>query len=215
MRLLLVGLIAGLAGCGGPRFALPPGAGPADEAEFRRHRSVDPETGKLIHSWSVLVHPDGRVVKHGREQRFHPDGSLRSEATWRDGAIVGDLRRWYPGGQLRSVTPFDPGGRLGPMRFWHANGDLAAEGTARGGVREGYWRFWYEGGVLREQGGYVNGRRTGLWTQCWPDGSVRATGRYQEDERVGPWQHHEPGQVRSDTEEPWAVPPVVQEPPRD
>ena len=183
-----------LAGCAGFRPALPPPATAGEEPEFVRHRTVDPDTGAVLHLWSVRVDPDGRVVKHGREERFHSDGSPSSSATWRDGELVGELRRWHAGGGLRSIAVYDPAGGLAPMAFWHSNGDPAAEGTARRGVREGYWRFWYEGGVLRERGGYVDGRRTGLWTHCWPDGSVQASGRYESDERVGPWRHHEPGE---------------------
>lgn len=203
-----------LAACGTPRYAMPPGAaGAGEEAEFRRLRTVDPGSGAVIHSWTVLVHPDGRVVKHGREERFFPDGARRSLQTWRDGEPVGDLLRWYESGSVRSVTTFDPGGALTPMRFWHEGGELAAEGPARRGVREGYWRFWYEDGAPRERGGYVDGRRSGLWSHYWPDGSVQATGRYEEDERVGPWRHFEPGEQRDPSEAapgpPTVAPPAV------
>ena len=185
-------LFGGLSSCRGGHFARPPE--PEAEPEYRRLRKQDPKTGTVVRSWTVLVYADGHSVKHGKDERWYSNGARLSEASFRYGEPMGELKRWYANGQLRSESSYGPRGELTPMRFWHENGQLSAEGTARHGRREGYWRFWFTDGAPRERGGYVDGERSGLWTLYWEDGSVQSTGRFEAGERVGPWDHHEPGQ---------------------
>ncbi|MFT7486825.1 MAG: antitoxin component YwqK of YwqJK toxin-antitoxin module [Candidatus Paceibacteria bacterium] len=188
------------AACGStpPRSGIGPAVQPevsAQDLDYRRLRQVDPETGTLVHSWSIVVYPDGHTLKQGKEQRWYPSGARLSEANFHEGELVGEFRRWHANGQLLASSTLDAG-RLCPMKFWHADGTLSAEGLSRQGTREGYWRFWYESGDLREEGGFVSGQRSGLWSLFHEDGSLEATGRFQDGQRVGPWQHFELGQRR-------------------
>jgi antitoxin component YwqK of YwqJK toxin-antitoxin module len=166
------------------------------EPQFRRLRLNDRKTGAIVRSWSVLIYPDGRQVKHGKDLRWYPSGARLSEAEYEDGEPAGLLKRWYPNGQLQSESTFDGMGELTPMRFWHENGSSKARGQAVLGRREGYWEHWYASGTPRERGGYIDGVRAGLWTLYHPDGSVQSVGLFEEGERVGSWRHFEPGERR-------------------
>lgn len=164
------------------------------ELDYRRMRKKDPQSGTIIHSWSMAVYPDGHAVKHGKDERWFANGARLSEANYYYGEPVGDFRRWDELGQMRAESSYDVSGKLTPMRFWHANGQLSAEGPGRQGTREGYWTFWYDSGLKREEGGFVDGERSGVWTLYHDDGSVQATGRYEDGDRVGPWRRFERGE---------------------
>jgi len=190
--LALVAAVAlGSSACRGPEPQLELSA---EEPELRPLTLKDHRSGAVIRRWSVLVYPDGRQLKHGKDRRWYPSGSRLSEEEFDHGEQVGELRRWYRNGRRQSEASFDPEGGLTPMSFWHENGQLAARGQGRRGRREGYWEHWYPGGDPRERGGYIDGTRSGLWILFYEDGSTRSIGRFQEGERVGPWRHFEPGE---------------------
>jgi len=150
--------------------------------------SRDPESGAIVARWTVLVYPDGRVVKDGREEHFGGDGSRTELRHFMEGRPTGEWHRWYEDGSLRSSYEYVPGVATS-MRFFHPGGRPSAAGLAVEGKREGGWTFWYPDGVVRQEGPYRAGLREGVWTLRWPGGGLRSRGAYREDERVGDWKH--------------------------
>ena len=195
--LLLLGACAGRLREGD--FYLPPPQVDAQAAPQREVRTSRHPSGELAARWTVLVHPDGRVVKDGREERFHPDGTPAVLQHYRERRQVGEWRRWYPDGSPRSTYEFVPGVAT-PMRFFHPGGVPSAEGLAVDGLREGEWTFWDASGVVTQAGPYVGGAKEGLWTLRWPSGGLRSRGLYRGSARVGEWRHWpaEPPTLESD-----------------
>lgn len=190
LLLLLLVLVPACAGHLDPDDYRLPGPDPEspDEGPTREVRtSVHPETGQVVARWTVRTTADGRSLKDGREQRFHPDGARRALRHFRRGRPTGEWRSWYPDGTLRSEYAFDD--RPTPMRFYHPSGAPSAAGPAVDGVREGRWTFWYPDGRVRKEGAYRDGERHGLWTLYHPGGGLRSRGVYREDRRVGEWRH--------------------------
>lgn len=171
-----------------------PGVQPAREVRTSRHPS-----GELAARWTVLLYPDGRVVKDGREERFHPDGTRAVLQHFRERRQVGEWRRWYPDGSPRSSYEFVPGTAT-LMRFFHPGGVPSAEGMATQGLREGAWTFWSEDGTVEQTGPYVAGTKEGVWTLRWPSGGLRSRGWCLANDRVGEWRHwpEEPPTPESD-----------------
>jgi hypothetical protein len=161
---------------------------PAPSATRETRTSSFPD-GSRRSEWNVLVWPDGRTERDGREREYHPNGALRSEGSFERGAPVGVWRTWFPDGTPRSEVDFGAPGspQTGLDRFWHANGRPAAEGPAIRGVREGRWTFWSENGLLAREGVYRAGRREGTWVFYDELGARRGEGLYASGERVGSW----------------------------
>lgn len=167
-----------------PPPELDPGDPPVRTVRTTRH----PETGGIAARWVVLTFIDGRVVRDGREERFHPDGTPSALRHFEAGTPVGEWRQWHVDGTLRSTYEY-VAGEATPMSFFHPDGRISARGMAVAGAREGEWMFWYPGGGLRQSGRYVGGLREGAWTIRWPCGGLRSRGRFTADARVGEWKH--------------------------
>lgn len=205
-------LLLALAACAqyvdGDDFLLPPPEVDLEAPPTREVRTSRHPSGELAARWTVLVYPDGRVVKDGREERFHEDGTRAVLQHFRENRQVGEWCRWYPDGSPRSSYEFVPTVAT-PMRFHHPGGAPSAGGLAVEGLRTGDWTFWSEDGVVVQTGAYVEGAKEGIWTLRWPTGGLRSRGWYLGDERVGEWKHwpEEPATLESDwtppAPEPW------------
>lgn len=186
------------ASCGGPRSAFTPVdvggdlAGgpdlPADGPRLEPRTLRDGQTGRVVRAWFVLVHPSGRVERHGIERRWYPDGTYAAEREYAHDQPVGRWTTWWPSGALASDYLY-LGDHATTMRFWHETGYPSAEGPAAAGLREGAWAFWHPDGSLRQQGEYVAGKKEGPWTIHHEGGALRSRGRYEDDRRVGDWEH--------------------------
>lgn len=166
------------------RYALPP---PAGGLEGPRPVEVrDPQTGVVLHSYVEVQLDDGRIVKHGREQRSWPDGTPRAEREFDEGEPAGTWRTWWRGGDLRMEHVYD--GTPRPMRFLHEGGDVAeAEGEAVSGKRQGPWVFRHANGQLAARGEYSEGLREGPWEFFDEAGQRTQAGPFEGGERVGDW----------------------------
>ncbi len=89
-------------------------------------------------------------TRHGPYVRWHPDGSVRIEGSYRDGRQHG---QW---------TEYDRGGR--PLQ----------RGNLVDGTRQGAWAEWYNNGNRRFQCRYEDGRVSGAWSAWNEDGSPAA-----------------------------------------
>ncbi len=152
-----------------------------------QREELDPSTGTVIHSWSEILLADGRVVKHGAEHEWYPDGTPRSEREFDHGSGTGRWRTWHANCVLASDYTFGPSGEATTMSFFHDAGDLAAQGPALAAIKTGAWTYWYASGGLESQGEYVNGRREGPWSFWDEDGVLAASGTMRHDRRVGTW----------------------------
>lgn len=173
------------------------------------------ETGEIIKRWRVLVYPDGRVERHGKEQVYHGDGTLKWEREYDHDSPSGSWNSYYADGSPRSEYTYAGSSVETTMSFYHQGGQLSARGPARNGVREGGWVFLYVDGVLRQEGRYREGRRLGVWTMRHANGGLESRGYFRDDARVGEWKRWraEPPSMESDWQPPvpaqdWGARPV-------
>ena len=160
---------------------------PEPQATQEVRRVWYPGREQLKKRYSVLLRPEGGVVKHGPESEWFEDGSVRAERSFRHGEPTGIWRTYHPGGAPESVVEIGDGATLLPMRWWYPDGQLRASGLGVGGVREGEWSYWHPGGQLAERGPFLHSLRHGPWVLYDADGVKRAEGRYDQGRRVGPW----------------------------
>lgn len=147
----------------------------------------DRDVGQLQREWGTRLYPTGKVVQHGPDRAWWPDGTPRSERFFELGVPVGSWTRWHEDGSKSFETTFAAVDAPRTTTFWHANGVKAGAGPVVAGIRHGTWTLWHENGDVAERGEYVDGEREGIWTLWYPGGAKRAEGEYAEDERVGTW----------------------------
>ena len=195
---VIVGIASLLAGACSSTLPLPPperASARSTEPLRTPREEVDPATGTVLHSWSEIVEPDGRVVKHGLEREWYPDGTPKSERSFDHGNGTGQWRTWYQGGAVSYEYRFGAPDEPTTMRFLHEDGSLQAEGPAIGGVKTGAWTYWHANGVVKSRGDYESGRREGAWSFWREDGSLAARGSMHLDARIGEWELAEPSPV--------------------
>jgi antitoxin component YwqK of YwqJK toxin-antitoxin module len=115
-----------------------------------------------------------------------PNGNLRFEGTWRNGAASGVRRRYWPNGKLKEERNYNDNGQLsGSFSSFHSTGSRNVEAYYKDGRAEGESTIWYpEGGKEVEtvySGGNMNGRRT----EWHIGGGKRFEGLYLDGKRVG------------------------------
>lgn len=183
MRCPAVLALCATAGCTSTALPDPP----EEPAVSEVRRVWYPGREQLKKRYGVLVHANGRVVKHGEETEFFTSGEVRAEREFRHGEPAGTWRTWHPGGAQRSQVAIGSGTDLLPMTWWYADGTLQADGEGRAGVREGPWTYRHPDGTLAERGPFQRGLRHGRWTLWYPTGKKQAEGAYHEGKRVGEW----------------------------
>jgi len=182
-----------LAACAGgpsrpPANWIPAGAEREPLSE-RRRSYYDAEASELRREWHVLLFEGGKIVPHGRDTEWYPDGVVRSERFFENGEPTGKWTTAWPDGSPRSECSFTDPPRSRPMLWWHENGVLSTEGTARNGVREGTWTSYHANGVKSMQGDYAGGKRQGEWSFWNQDGELVERGEFQAGVRVGDWKN--------------------------
>jgi hypothetical protein len=153
----------------------------------KRERAAD---GRLLRESLCRVENDGTWTLVGDDRAWWPEGGIRWQRSYAEGAPRGVWHSWFPSGLLESRVPVDASlssGELPVAIWWHPNGLRAAEGPVERGVKQGRWRFWRETGTLSEEGEFADGLQHGQWSQWAADGTLLASGRYERGARVGEW----------------------------
>jgi antitoxin component YwqK of YwqJK toxin-antitoxin module len=78
-----------------------------------------------------------RGLRYGPWVRYHDNGQLWSEGTWKDGKQDGPKVVYYANGQLRSEGTYKDGKKDGPWVRYHRDGTVNDEltGTFKDGVK--------------------------------------------------------------------------------
>ena len=107
----------------------------------------------------------------GESKEFFPDGALRENSGYREGALEGANTVYYENGSRRFAG-------------WHFQGN-----------RDSLWTFWYPEGQVFAEGEYERNARTGEWKIYYPDGKLCLEMQYERSlkpgqewyEPSGPW----------------------------
>jgi antitoxin component YwqK of YwqJK toxin-antitoxin module len=162
----------------------PPQARPDSNTRTEVRRKHDPETGKLVHEWTLAFPPGKPSVKHGKDTIWSASGVKQWEREYKYGKPYGAWRSWYESGKPRSECFYGDPEVDTRMTFWHANGHVSLQGPARNGSRRGEWKIWYANGQLAEQGKFVDSQREGEWLAWSEDGSEAWKRTYRRNIRV-------------------------------
>jgi antitoxin component YwqK of YwqJK toxin-antitoxin module len=98
---------------------------PSDMSELNI-AEIPYDDGAIRYRYARKMAPDGtRWIRDGLFQAFHPNGSLASEGTYREGAEDGAWRDYHDNGQLAAEGSYSHGSEVGVWRFWNSDGTEA------------------------------------------------------------------------------------------
>jgi hypothetical protein len=120
---------------------------------------------------SDLVWCEKAGVQDGPSTSFYPDGSRKSDATYRAGELDGAWKQYFHGGKPRTEGVFAKGVETGTWKVWFATGGLASERihVAANTVR---LREFRPGGKKAREGTLVDGQKHGPWVEYTDKGEA-------------------------------------------
>ena len=69
---------------------------------------------------------DGKHVRHGFFESWHPNGQKRDQSNFKDGRVHGNATLWYSNGGLKSRGHYIDNKKDGLWEYWHPNTKLSA-----------------------------------------------------------------------------------------
>jgi len=151
---------------------------------------------KLLHKEYEVKWDGDTPVYHGYYKEYHPNGKLKSEATYRNGIKEGKEKQWHKNGQLSVQVSYINGEMEGEYKEWHNNGQLGVEVTYINGEKEGEYKEWYNNGKLAVEVTYKNGRREGEYKRWYSNGQLASLSFHKDGKREGEYkQWYENGQL--------------------
>lgn len=97
----------------------------------------------------------GEEVKHGSYITYYENGSIRSQATMKNGVQEGEFVSWFPNNQRESTGNYKNGKQHGKWSWWHENGMRKAMATYEDGVLVGNALAWNDQGMRATAGELV------------------------------------------------------------
>ena len=121
-----------------------------------------------------------RGKREGKGMKWHWNGQLGLEVTYKGGILNGVWRHWNEEGILVAEGSYNKNGNDdGMFRKWSSNGTLVIEENYVDGMLHGLRREWHENGQLKEEGYYENGQENGEMRFWNLDGSLRFVMNYK------------------------------------
>ena len=101
------------------------------------------------------------------EKRWHENGQLEFEGSYKYGQKHGQHKWWYSNGQLEFEENYIYGKKHGVFKGWWKNGKLDYEGLFQYNQRDSIWKAYYENGQLRQETDFLLQRK--LSEQCFEE----------------------------------------------
>ncbi|TLD81597.1 toxin-antitoxin system YwqK family antitoxin [Helicobacter sp. MIT 05-5293] len=126
----------------------------------------------------------GTTIKHGRQTKTAPNGTLIFEANYNRDAYDGNVKSYYPNGTPKEERFYVNGKKQGVQKNYHSNGKLLSEQNFEQGKEEGEGRKYYESGALKEILHYKNGMRTGIRQEYHKEGYLQYETMYEQGKKI-------------------------------
>lgn len=164
-----------------------------EKRDSRWHREAYylPERGMAMEGWY-----SDRECKtaHGETKWYHPNKTLKSMGTYRNGKKEGLWLTFGEEGGLRDSIVYSAGRQKGTGLGWSSEGFLV-DSSEFDGAGNGVEVHWYADGTVSSAGRWVSDTsKNGRWTYYHPNGQLKATEDYAGGERVAAACFDESGQ---------------------
>jgi len=134
---------------------------------------------------SVLPLAPELIPMNGPYQESYANGTIKREATYRNGKLSGFVRTYHPNGTLQSECFFVEGMRHGPCQKFNADGTLWLAMTYRHGMPDGIERLYNDAGDLMAETTFKEGLKHGPHKFWGPDGMLAWEHHYANDKQDG------------------------------
>lgn len=116
------------------------------------------------------------LVKLEIKKDYYPDGSIKIEASYKDGVPEGVRREYNKEGKIEKAYIFK-------------NGKVIGEGIlTEKGEKDSFWKEYYDNGRIKAEGNYEKDKRVGEWKFYHGNGKLEQIGSYNEDGKyTGEW----------------------------
>lgn len=129
---------------------------------------------------------DSLGLRDGAWKDFYPDGSLKSEGTYKHGLKYGNWLFYHENGQKSQTGAYgDQELPKGQWIWYYENGQLKRQENFLNGLEEGQLVEYNDTNLLINQGAFVEGLKDGPWLHI--SGDYREEGEYALGERTGEW----------------------------
>lgn len=119
---------------------------------------------------------EGEFVANKREglwKKYHTNGELKSEITYRSNRPFGPYKLYFPSGILEEDGKWVDERNTGEFKRYHPNGQVAQEFTfEENGLRTGMQKYYYDNGQLELEVKIVKGLEEGLMRRFYPNGDI-------------------------------------------
>ena len=150
------------------------------------------QSKRIFLSLLLLTSLFSEEIKDGFIKKYHDNGQLESETTYKNGKLDGPYKTYHENGQLREEGTYNNGTRIGLYRIYYDNGQLLMElnyieykydiGSSppywRLGKQEGPSMFYYKNGQLKQKKTYKDGKEHGPSVQYYENGQLYSEGNY-------------------------------------
>ncbi len=156
---------------------------------------------------------DSKGLKQGSWKDFYPDGSVRSETTYKDDRLHGYYKEYDSKGRLVVTMLYDNGSVVKSRvedepdieikNRYDDSGKLVYSGPYKVDVPVGTHREYDGNGkvinalIYNDNGQVLSegiideaGNSNGRWKDYYPDGKIKAEGQYSDNRRTGQWRFY-------------------------
>ena len=123
---------------------------------------------------------------------FHPSGTRRLEATYRDGIRQGPFKTYYDDGKVAQAGFFENDEPNGELTYFHPDGSVRLKTTLVKGQPNGALRAVYPDGKTQAEINYVDGQPNGAVKFYYPTGAVQSEGSFTRGLLSGPYKTYYP-----------------------
>ena len=123
---------------------------------------------------------------------FHPTGTRRLEATYRDGIRQGPFKTYYDDGKVAQAGFFVDDEPNGELTYFHPDGAVRLKTTLVKGQPNGALRAVYPDGKPQAEISYENGQPNGAVKFYYPNGVVQSEGSFTRGLLSGPYKTYYP-----------------------
>lgn len=110
---------------------------------------------------------------NGLTTTFYEDGTLQTEANFKDGVINGFFKTYYANGQLETISTMKEGEKTGQFKNYDREGHLLLEGYFTNGRLTGENLAYFTDGTVRHRFHYIDGGKTGTNIEYHRNGSIK------------------------------------------
>ena len=144
---------------------------------------------------------------------FHPTGTRRLEATYRDGIRQGPFKTYYNDGKVAQAGFFENDEPNGELTYFHPSGEVRLKTTLVKGQPNGAVKFYYPNGVVQSEGSFTRGLLSGPYKTYYPNSQIEVEVLADKNGRGRYRSYYQSGKLQ--TESIYAPAPLVQRPVRN